>query len=171
MAKNKKKVKEEKYSSEESNEIYRFLIVLGIILLIIAVIYLTAVLVENKRNTNNTANNDPVAAEIDYDVTSVGTILNRPYDNYYVIVYNSEDTEAFLYSSLMASYKKVGDSKKIYLCDLSNPFNSSFASEKSNPSATKVDEFAFGKITLLEISKGKITRYVESLDQIKEILK
>ena len=43
--------------------------------------------------------------------------------------------------------------------------------DKSNPKAKTVEDFDFGSLTLLKIEKGKITKYIEDLDSIKEILK
>ena len=36
--------------------------------------------------------------------------------------------------------------------------------------AKTVEEFAFGKLTLIKVKNGKIDKYIESLDTIKEEL-
>lgn len=173
MAKqNTKQIKETKIRSEEGETIHSFIMIFGAILIIVLVIYLVSILVVNKREDKKAANNNEVDTEvkIDYNLASVGMILNRPYDNYYVMVYDGNDTEAIYYATLITNYQKKEEKKKIYFTDLSEPINSSFKKETGNPEATTTDEFAFGKVTLLEINKGKITRYVESLDEIKSIL-
>lgn len=169
---NNKKVKEPKIRTEEGEVIHNFILLFTIILIIVLVIYLISVLVVNKREDDKAAAKNETTAEtkIDYNLASVGMILNRPYDNYYVMVYDGNDDEAIYYATLITNYQKKEDGKKLYFTDLSEQMNSSFKSETSNPKATKVEDFAFGKVTLLEINKGKITKYVESIDEIKNIL-
>lgn len=170
---NSKKIKEPKNVTEEGETIRSFILIFGAILIIVLIIYLVSVLVVNNRENNKFSENDEVNTnvKIDYNLASVGMILNRPYDNYYVMVYDGEDPDAIYYAALITKYQnKEKDKKKIYFTDLSESINSGFKNETSNPKATTTSEFAFGKVTLLEINKGKITRYVESIDTIKEIL-
>lgn len=169
---NNKKVKEPTIRTEEGEVIHNFIILFTVILIIVLVIYLISVLVVNKRDEDKaTAKNETVTeTKIDYNLASVGMILNRPYDNYYVMVYDGNDDDAIYYASLITKYQKKEDGKKIYFTDLSEQMNSSFKNDVSNPKATKVEDFVFGKITLLEINKGIITKYIESLDEIKNIL-
>ena len=94
------------------------------------------------------------------------------------MVYNGDDSKAVLYSTILTAYMQKSDEdgyKKIYYCDLSNSLNSAYDDvnndDKSNDKAVSVTEFDFGDVTLLEIKNGKITKYIEDYEQIKEILK
>ncbi len=170
-----KKVKNIKIdNSEDTNEIKSFIIIVVVIAVVIGVIYgLTEIFKKDELPKD-----EVVAGTIDYDKVAVGTILNRPYDKYYVIVYNSDDEKAVLYSTILTKYmqdSKEKDYVKIYYCDLKNKLNNDYYNKnndgKSNPKAQFVEEFNFGDLTLLKIEKGKITKYIEDLDSIKEILK
>ena len=170
-----KKVKNIKVdNSEDTNEIKTFIIIVVVIAVVIGIIYgLTEIFKKDEVPTD-----DVVAGSVDYDKTAVGMILNRPYDKYYVMVYNSEDDKAVLYSTILTKYTQNSEDKdyvKIYFCDLNNKLNSSYYNknndDKSNPKAKTVEDFDFGSLTLLKIEKGKITKYIEDLDSIKEILK
>ncbi len=166
----RKKLKEPKIRTEEGETLHRFIIIFIIIIVAVIAIYLISALVSKKEDNNNT-NNTVAEAEIDYSVVSVGTILNRnQYDKYYVMVYDANSINAFYYSTLISQYNRKEEHEKIYFCDLSNPLNKEYASETSNPNAQKVEDFAFGEITLLEIQKGRVTRYVENVETIEEIL-
>ena len=39
---------------------------------------------------------------------------------------------------------------------------------ESNPDAQNISEFAFGDLTLIKVENGKITKYLEDVDAIKE---
>ncbi len=170
MAKNKLN---DKYSTETNNEIKNFIIILLVVVIIVIGIYFISVYVVNKRDDTSSSSNESYNASINYNKLTVGMILNRPYNDYYVIVYDSTDSEAIHYSAIINNYQAKKDSKKIYYCDLDNELNKSFISDtdNGNKNAKKVEEFKFGKLTLLEIKNGKVIQYVESLDKIKNILK
>lgn len=170
MAKNKLN---DKYGTESYKEIKNFIIILLVVIVIVIAVYFISVYVVNKREDNTTSANESYNASINYNKLTVGMILNRPYNDYYVIVYDSTDSEAIHYSAIINNYQANKDSKKIYYCDLDNELNKSFISDtdKGNKNAKKVDEFKFGKLTLLEIKNGKVVQYIENLDKIKNILK
>ena len=162
-----RKIKDVKVRSEGEEEIRRFIIILIIVIILVVGIYFLSKLIVNKRESENTTANE-VAGEINYDVLNVGMIFNRPYTEYYVLLYDSENVDAIYYSSIMTNYIHSDDALKIYYCDLGNSLNSKYVSSdgKSNKNATTLEEFAFGKITLLKIKDGKITKYLDTTDEI-----
>ena len=132
LMKDSKKVKNIKMgkisneSTEDGNEIKRFIIIVLVITLIAGVVYFVT---EKFTKKDEEEYVDPIqAGSIDYDKVIVGTIFNRPYDDYYVLVYNSEDQNAVKYSSLMATYTEsmIGNNKKIFFCDLNNSLNKDY---------------------------------------------
>lgn len=157
--------------SEDENNIKKLCFIIIGIIFIIGIVYGVTELIKKDPEKNK----DSIAGEINYNKVSVGTILNRPYDTYYVFVYNADDANAVLYSTIMTKYMNKDKSDKIYFCDLANQLNNSYYDvgndNKSNPKATKTDEFDFGDVTLIKISKGKIVKYIEDLEKIKEILR
>ena len=100
-------------------------------------------------------------------------IFNRPYDEYYVIAYDSTLDDAMYYSTLITNYSKKEDAIKIYYCDLSKKVNESYKAKdgNGNSKATSVQELSFGDVTLLKIRNKKIVNYIENIDQIKSALK
>ena len=160
-------------SSEEENEVKTFVIIIIIIALIAGVIYF----ITEKINGDSSIDAKGVTAgAINYDKISVGTLLNRPYENYYVVVYDAESKDAVKYSTMMTLYKqKTEDVKKIYYCDLGNKLNSPYYNvnedNKSNPAAKDIKDLDFGDLTLLEIKNGKIVDYIEDYTTIHEKLK
>jgi len=166
-----KNIKIKGTNSSDDNTIKKLIIIIFIIVVILVFLYgFTEILKKDE------SNEDPiVTGTVNYDKISVGTLLNRPYDNYYVMVYNAEDNDAVLYSTILTKYmQKTENNKKIYFCDLNNKLNNEYydinKDGKSNPEATSIDALNFGNLTLLEIEKGKIVNYIEDIDGIKKIL-
>ena len=164
-------IKEPKYVSNSENEIRQFIIILIVILLIVFGIYLLTKLIVSKRESEPT-NNTVATGSIDYNKVNVGMIFNRPYSEYYVMVFDSEDTNSAYYSSLLNNYLMFNGEIKVYYCDLSNSLNSKYVSkdDKGNSKAKSIDELSFSNITLLKIKDGKIASYIEDLEQIKNEL-
>lgn len=166
--KNIKKVDIDKYTSEESKEVKRFIIILlSIIVLVLAVYGITRLVNKDKDNNDDRT---ITAGSIDYDKVSVGTLFNRADSEYYVIVYDGETPNAIYYSALMNKYMDKEKSNKVYFCDLSNELNKKYyvgEDKDSNPNATTSSELAFKDLTLIKIKNGKIVKYLETLDTIK----
>ncbi len=164
-----------KETSEDENLIRNFIILIVVIAIIIGIVYFASEALHKEKKT--TAEKD-IPGSINYNIVSVGTLLNRPYDEYYVLVYNSEASEAPKYSTLYSMYlgnEDDDDFIKAYYCDLNEPINAKYYNvgndNKSNPKAKKIEDFDFGDLTLLRIKKGQIVEYIEDYTTIQEKLK
>lgn len=178
VIKNQKEVKKIRKAkiddTEDDNTIKSLIIIVIVIAILIGIIYGVTELLKKDEDPIDSV----VAGSINYDKTTVGTILNRPYTEYYVLVYDADDSNAVLYSTILTKYmqnSKDKDYKKIYFCDLGNKLNESYYNVNednvSNKKPNNTDEFDFGDLTLLKIKNGKVLQYIEDLDDIKEILK
>ena len=111
----------------------------------------------------------------------MGQILNRPYDEYYVLIYNQSEGE---YMGEMANiryeYDNKEDDKKIhmYSVDLANELNKSYYDkDNENTKAKTLDEIKVGDKTLLKIKKNKksgkleVSKYITDIDEMKKELK
>lgn len=169
--KNKKKLlKEQKYVSEEENEIKRFVIILLSIVIIIVLVYVVSNVFVKK--DSKSSDYESKTGEVDYNVVSIGTMLNRSEDEYYVMVYSQDGSSSTIYATYGGMYTSKTDSKKLYYLDLNNELNKPYAATdgNSNPKATSIDEFKFGELTLLKIKNGKVVKYLEEVDTIKKEL-
>lgn len=164
-----KKNKMPKYRTEEQEEIIRFIVILIIVIACVLGIYFFTKNIVKKTKIDTTEN--VTEGQIDYSKVTVGTMLNKSDETYYVIVYSSEDVQAPIYSTIASKYSENEKSFPIYTCDLANALNNAYiGKEKSNPKATKIEELAFKEFTLLKIKNGKINKYIEGLDSIKKEL-
>lgn len=168
--KNKKnKLKQEKYISEEAQEIRRFVIILFSVIIFVLLVYgITRALSDDP--VDNTEK-EVVAGEIDYDMVTIGTMLNRNLSEYYVAIYDEENPKAVYYSTIIAKYAEGEDAIKVYYCNLGNKLNEKYQAEddsKTNPDAKSIDELSLGELTLIKVKKGKIVKYLEGVDTIRE---
>ena len=172
MKKNEKKLyKHNKVTNEADYDIKKFLIILIVLVIFVVGFYFLSKIIVNKRDKAESNTNTNVT--ISYDTLNVGMIFNRPYDEYYVIAYDSTLDDAMYYSTLITNYSKKEDAIKIYYCDLSKKVNESYKAKdgSGNSKATSVQELSFGDVTLLKIRNKKIVNYIENIDQIKSTLK
>lgn len=156
-------------NTDDEKLVVKFIVVLIIISLIAVGFYFISKNIVKNRDDNIVESN----VTISYDKVNVGMIFNRPYDGYFVMVYDSSDNDAMIYSSLISKYSQKEDSLKIYYCDLSNKLNKEFVSSDgtTNSNAKSVSEFKFGQVTLIKVRNGKIVSYIENIDTIKSALK
>lgn len=166
-----KKVKEQKFRSEEQQEVIRFIgILIGIIVIIGAVYVVSNVFIKKEDSENNSG---VVAGQINYDLVSIGTMLNRPDTEYYVAIYNKSEADAIIYSAIINNYLNKKDSLPIYFCDLENSLNKEYyvgKDKESNPKATKIEDLALSDFTFIKVKNGKITKYIEKIDDVKKEL-
>lgn len=171
-AEKSKKIKIDKIKTEEQEQIERFIKILLIILLAVVGIYLFTKFVINKEKNNDEMS--VTAGVIDYNKLIVGNILTQNYDEYYVFIYNGNDSEAIYYSSLVDKYMAEDNAQKVYWVDLSNTLNEKFIAkneEEVNIDAKSVSEFKFGEYTLLKIKNKKIVKYIDNVNDAKKELK
>ena len=157
----KNKLKNEKYENEELKLVKNLIVILLIVVLFSLGFYFLTDKVVIKEKINNQE------TEINYDKATVGTMLNRPYDEYLVLLFNSEESEAAYYGTLLSNYD--GD-KKIYFVDLSLKTNEAYVSEKSSGVFKDVKDAKFSGPTLLEISESKVKNFLETKEEIKKAL-
>lgn len=171
---NTKKIrKRDVYYTEEQQEIKRLIIIVLVLFIVVGAVYfITDHFIE--KGSNETT----IPGEINYDVASIGTLLNRPYNEYYAVLYNKEDVNSSYYSSIISTYNENNSNEedyiKIYYIDLGKKINSDYYNINndfvSNPKAKSISELDLGNITLLRIKNGQIIEYIEDISKINELL-
>lgn len=160
-----KKVNKNKvtYRTSEQDEMIKFVIVILVVLLCVGGIYLftrafvTKDLFKDDTNTAETVKEGTV----NYDVAIMGQLLNRPYKQYYAVIYDSTGDYAYDMYSLVTSYTALKEHKHIYTIDLSNELNKAYYDvENVNTKAKTVAEMKVGDITLVKVKDGKIEKII-----------
>lgn len=171
-----------KFETTEQAEVKKFIIVIIVVLLCVGAIYLftRAFVSKDLFKKDEPKVEDVTEGEVNYDVAIMGQILNRPYDEYYVIIYNQSEGEYLGdMASIVSEYSTKEDDKKLHLytVDLSNELNSSYYDkENENTKAKTLEEIKLGDKTLLKIKKNKksgkleISKYITDIDAMKKEL-
>ncbi len=155
--KTNKRIKSEKYYSEDQIEIKRFIVILVVIIIFVLGIYFFTRLFVTKDLFTKKENEKVVTpGEIDYSSTLIGSIFNKPVDEYYVMIYDSSKPNSVYYTGIVNNYSNNTDALPVYYADLSNELNKAYIASTTNIS-NDLASFKVSGPTLLKIKKGKIT--------------
>lgn len=168
-----KKIKLEKYHSEEQIEISRFIRILIIVIILILGIYFFTRIFVTKDLLNNKDNEQNITqGTVNYTITMIGALLQKPEDEYYVMIYDTENLRSIYYSGLMTNYAKNENALKVYFADLNKALNKKFYNpENINLKVSKISDLRVGDLTLLKIKDGKISEAYNDENQIANLLK
>lgn len=159
--------KKEKFYTEEQKEIYSFIKILVVLIIIFVGLYLFTTLVVDKKEKMKRSNKE---GTVQYSSISVGMILNRADENYYVLVFDSEDINTSYLVNKASSYKSNLKALPLYTADLSLEFNKPFVSDESFYKSDSVSDIRFKGVTLIKVSKGKIVKFIEDEELIDKEL-
>ncbi len=166
-------MKKEKFETEEQKEIKKFIMVLvGLIIIIIGIYFFTRAFVTKDLFKDKTSEKEYTTGVINYDVAIVGNMLNKPQAEYYVLAYNSENTQSGYYQTIASKYKSNEKALKVYTLDLNNALNKSYVGTEEDKSTkfTSLEELKFGEVTLMKIKNGKVSKFITNIDNIKKEL-
>ena len=151
-----------KYESKDSSEIRNLIIITVIIALIATGLYFLTEKVLNKKENNKTSE-----VTFNYDEATIGTMFNRPYDEYYAFIYDSTDDNATVYNNIIKTYRAKDDAKKLYFIDLNDGLNKIAVSDTTNKNPASSEEVKVNGSALYLIKNGKVTSaYTESYDKV-----
>ena len=164
MEKEKKAKNKIRYNTGDSAEIRSLIIVVVAVILIVCGLYLATRLFVTKDlfKKEEEVVEEVTPGEISYDTIIMGQLLNRPYDEYYVAIYNQTDGDYIIdMLTLVNSYKQLDKHLHIYVVDLSNKLNEDYYDpEKVNVDAKELSDIKVGDITLIKVKKGAINKYI-----------
>ena len=154
-------------NKDEEKAVRNFVIIFVIVLLaVVGLYFFTKNVVKKETDSTDTETKE---VEIDNSIAIVGTMLNKVEDNYYVILYKSDDSKVSEYEELKQNYK-LFNSKALYYVDLANALNSKYYDkDNTNYTAENINDLRFGDITVLEIKDKKIVKSYNDVDKIKKV--
>lgn len=167
-------MKKIKIQTEEQKEMTRFvLVLLGLIIIVVAIYFLTRAFVT--KDLFNKDNDDAyTSGQVSETAVIVGNMLNRPEKEYYVALYDFEDSESFYYSALITNYSSNEDKAlKFYYVDLSNKLNSKYLATESEPASKSfqsLDKLRLGSITIIKVKNQEVVKFLTTEDEIKKEL-
>lgn len=179
MAKNNnaKRIKKEKYHTEEEMEMTQFIkILVVLVILVLGVYFFTRIFVTKDLFGKDDSSSVTTKGEYNYNATLIGNMFNRPEKDYYVMIYDTENINAVYYSGLISNYSNGTNKDKalpIYFADLNNGLNKKYVTEDKNlvnVNTTDFDKFKVGELALIKVSNGKIAKSLTNEDEIAKEL-
>lgn len=166
MVKNSKKLKQSKFENEDVTQIRNLIIIFIIVVLIcVGVYFLTDNMIKRESNSDNTTQE----VEIDYDVATIGTMFNRIEEEYYVLIYSSEEDGSNL-DSVLAKYRSSDDYVKTYYIDLDKKVNNSVLGDKLVKEPKNSKEVKVIGATLYKIKNGSVIKCYSGVEEITSVL-
>ena len=170
------KMKKAKLSSQKKtnsmistdNEMSKLIILILVVALVFALFYVITLFVTKKDSgsTTNEGEND-TQVSIQYEKILASNIFTQKNNEYYVLVYFSDDNYLDLYKSYLSYYRtSIEGAVPYYLVDMSDVFNKSFIAEKSNLNVSNIKELKFSQTALLRLRDNKIISTYEGNEQI-----
>ena len=162
-----------KIQTEEQAEIKKFILVLGgLIIIIIGIYFFTRAFVT--KDLFKEKDSDGIkyqAGAISNTDIIVGNMLNRPYEEYYVIAFGSKSNLVNYYDTLVSKYTSEKDALKMYYIDMDDKLNQKYkASENVTTTFDSLENLKLGEFTLLKIKNKKVTKIITSDEEIRKEL-
>ena len=165
MVKNSKKLKQTKFENEDVAQIRNLIIIFIVVVLIcVGVYFLTDNMIKRESNSNNSSQE----VEIDYDIATVGTMFNRVEEEYYVLMYSSENDSKL--DSVLNKYRSSDDYIKTYFIDLDKKVNSSILGDKLVKEPKNSKEVKVTGATLYKIKNGTVVKCYSGIEEITNVL-
>lgn len=159
-------------SVASSDEMLRLGKIILVLLVIVVVFYgITVIITKQKKNNSNQTNQEDVPAVIQYDEILIGTLLDQPREEYYVLIQKDDSLYRSLFESYMKTYSSKTGALKIYTSNMNDVLNGFYISETSNLKTTNMGEFRVSNVSLVKIKNGTIIENYEGIDSVEGALK
>ena len=159
-----KKVNKSSYSND--NEISKLIKLVIIVCIIVLAFYIVTYFI----NKTEKVETPDVPAYIQYDEILIGNMLKQPVEEYYVMIFDSDDYDSQVYSTYLGVYERKEDAIRIYTSELNNPMNQKFKSDESNFDIDDIKDIKISGATLFKIRDGEIEEVYEG-EELKNYLK
>ena len=156
------------YKTEESAEIKKFVFILLMVIALIAAVFgISKIIIKDEAKDL-----EYTSGEVSTNSAIIGTMLNRPEKEYYVLLYDTTSKNASAYVTYANYYKTKDNALKVYYLDLTSAFNKDYyVTENSNPNAKKIKDLKVKDGTLIKVKNGAIKEYTEGIENIAKKLK
>lgn len=157
--------------SDLKGEAKTLVIIIIVVLVVLTLLYfLTSYLSKNGNFSQDYEVTPTPEAVMTYENATVGTALNRPDKEYYVVFEDFGDENKTYISSLINTYNNKEEHLPVYKVDMTLDVNKKYKSEDSNTNATNVKDLKIKTPTLIYVKNKTIEKYIEGNKQIKSEL-
>lgn len=167
-----KKVKQHTSAPVNSDEMMKLIkIILVVVIIVVAFYGITVLITKLQKEESQERNHESVPAVIQYEEIVLGTLLNQPESEYYVLVDKEENAYTSLFDSYLETYNGTENALTVYRANMDSVFNQFYVAEKSVLQPNRMSEFRVADFTLLKIKNKKIVEAYEGIDSVEKVLK
>ncbi len=168
--------------SDDSNEIFNFIKILVVIVLLVGIVWLVASIFNKEEAKEETKDNEQEqAATIQNDKILASSIFNKSDKTYYVFAFDAskDNNMAAKYEALFTEYDSFSDKDKVVMfwVDLSDPLNKDVVAKNAkdeNKKPSKYEELSIYGSALIRIKNGKLDKYYDgdyAIDKMERLVK
>lgn len=162
-------IKESILNDGQSDIIRFFITLIVVVIVVLGLFYFTKYAIND--GDVNIVVFDSVDGAVNYNIASIGTMLGKEDEEYYVFISSSEDDNLVGYQVEIAKYTEQDsdDILPIFYVDLASAVNNTYIATDENPEnldATSIDEMYFGDATLIKVKNGKVVSYITDIDDM-----
>ena len=160
-------LKQKKVINEDMTNIRNMLILLVIVIGVCVGLYFLTEYMINKDSNNTVTESETI---IDYDIATIGTMFNRIEEEYYVLLYSSEDNGKDL-DGILSTYRSSDDYIKTYYIDLDKKINEIAIDQETVRNPKSSNEVKVSGATLYKIKNGVVVNCYSGVEDITKVLK
>lgn len=168
-----KQDKKNRNSVEDTNYVNRFVMTLGLVLIVLigSYLFIGIFITKTIKFGNEEKKEEKEEVVIDNSTILMGQVFDQKEEEYYVLIYDTKDT-----SSIIKNWKQHYDLKtdgiKLYVVNTSDSLNKRYISkDESNTNPTGYSDLKVKDPTLIKINNKNVVEYIEGDEQITEALK
>jgi len=162
MKRNKSSKIMDRQISGEDKEVYKAIKILIGVLVFFLLIYLIAAIITGEIEVGGKKKK---VTEIQYSEILAEMTFKQSDKEYFVIFYDFDQKSTELINAIV---NDLGQNNSVYKVDLSKKFNANYLGEETtNKKPNDISQLKVKNPTLLKISAGKVSKYIEGLDNIK----
>ena len=166
-----KKQKKNYELTEEQNYLSRFVMTMGLMIILLIALYLIVGIFVTKTIDFSKKEEEKEEVKIDNTTIFLSSLFDQKDESYYVLIYDKKDTKSNV-EKFLSLYKGREDALTVYTVDSSQSFNSKYIVEKdSNKNPTSIDDLKVISPTLIKIENKQVVEYNEGMDSIIEVFK
>ena len=173
VLKEMKKQKKEYNDEEEKSIVSRFIMTIGLILIVLVALYLFVGIFVTKSITFGKDKDEEQTKEVASDKTTIlaSQLFDQKEDEYYVLVYDTTD-EVHNIEQFLNLYKSKSGALTVYKVDSSKKFNSKYiVTEDSNKNPESINDLRIITPSLIKISSKHLSEYIEGFEEVKNVFK
>ena len=156
-------------------EIKKAITLLIVVLIILAAVWIVTEIMNDKvtssdGKTTTTTAKSSVNTDASYsNMIMLSNVFNISKDEYMVLFYSNKNKKDSL-DAVIKLYDSKDKDVKLYKVNYDEAINSSVLSKEDNKEAASAEELKVSGVTLITITNGKITSYINNEDDILNAL-